>query len=284
MVVKHPIKPIRSFPLYNGNLQGGACLNRLGNILSQLEQATHNEDKAPLLMHGAIELRFAIESTIKLLAFNLSGKHLKNFSNAWRKKRLKQILLDHDEKFFSMVDVGAWVAKYDLAKDPIVPNFDALDKIKGRNDDLLHFKRFYDKEDEFDKWVETSEKNLRKNSAYMINLYSPTPKEHVVKVTTSKKGQWLVDQYHSKRMDKADVIEYIKANRNTLDSNEEGLRKVTHVTVSSTSDQDQELVWFELKYQEPTDTQPVHQARFAVTPEQAIEIGNSLIDSGGPLL
>ena len=69
-----------------------------------------------------------------------------------------------------------------------------------------------------------------------------------------------------------------------IDPDEKGLRQVTHFYVGWTYTPDQDLVWFELKYQEPIDTQPVHRARFAVTPQHAIDVGKLLIVSGDQLL
>ena len=73
-----------------------------------------------------------------------------------------------------------------------------------------------------------------------------------------------------------------------LDS-EEPFRKITHYSIGSlpnvtSSQTDQNLVYFSLIYQEPSDSQPVHQARFAASPEDCISFAKKLRQTAEELL
>ena len=189
------------------------CLNRLIGLLSSLGNLTNVEEKFRTLLYGAIELRYAIEGTVRHCAYRLGGKPLRSFTRQWRTKTLKQILENHDSQFFSKMHVWVLIGKCDLQKDIIEPDFDRLNKVGGESGGFLHapHKDKFQSQEEFLEWMAGFEKCLLDGSHYMFEVFGRIePKMKLHSYVLNDRGQWLVNQYHSGEMDDDQIVKYLK--------------------------------------------------------------------------
>ena len=197
--------------LYGYPVEAGACLNRLKSILIDLKNMPQNEDKFPWLMYGAVELRYAIEGTIRSVSFGLTGKHLKGFVNASKTKRLAQILKDHDKKFFTKLHVCVLIAKHEKGRSVIEPDFKKIDTYRGKIGNFLHAKRLFETQEKFDAWASEFEACLVDGGHYMFQLFGNAPAGHFFDFCPNEKGKHLICQIHSGRMTESEAIEFIKS-------------------------------------------------------------------------
>lgn len=200
---------MKQVTIYGLEIDEGMCLNRLNNILKAIESSG---EKFPNLLYGAIELRYAIEGTVKQHALMLSGKPLKNFIGKKKIMHLKNVLKEHDEQFFIKLHVCVMISKYGLGEDVMEPNFDVLDEIYGKISIFLHAPHKFGSMEDFDEWIQKFETCLIEGSKYMFELFGPyKPKKRMLKHILNEKGRWLVDQYDSGKMNEDTIVKYLKS-------------------------------------------------------------------------
>ena len=191
------------------DIDEGECLNRLVRSLKLIEQKILPQ--LPTLIYGAVDLRYAIEGTIKRHAYMLSGRYLKSFSSKWMIKDLKTTLLKHDKQFFSKQYVCVMIAKYELGIDLIDPDFEMLDKILGRSSKYVHAPHKFMNDDDFESWIATFEESMRYWCKYMCDVFGgPKPKRLLFKRILNEKGLWLADRHYNRKMNEKQIIEFIK--------------------------------------------------------------------------
>ena len=127
-----------TFTIYGLSVDEGECLNRLVSILRSIKKTKREPDKFPELLYGAVELRYAIEGTIQFYALWITGRELRNFTNEWKTKRLRSVLLKHDKKFFSKLHIGMLIARHQYSIEIVEPHFNEIHRLNGRLHEFLH--------------------------------------------------------------------------------------------------------------------------------------------------